>query len=329
MQTAWILIAQSPDFVTSAVIHRMLNSPRRGQAMGKNVTMWITKPSNFVFGSLLIVVVVMVYWGGFVVNRATANSTLASAFGWSPATQLKEFPAYSTSSLANLSTGKLPVESPLRIPIKSLIDALRKAVTTVEKLTGVSADRDIDLNLWRLQNPCKSRTELSSFYSRISYSPNRKTPGRSETKQWGTVLFEYARLHRVCTRAAGNLTEYFFERNTSTGCKFMIADAKNGMGNKLFIMAPALVYAVLTQRVFLISESTGVPDLMCEPFPGSSWRLSEDIVSYSVPIWNETREFMGDVDRAKREHESTIPMYASRIDDNWQPNSRYFQLRKP
>lgn len=224
------------------------------------------------------------------------------------------------STLSSAATTELPA---LQQPpnIRSLVDSLRKAVRKVEQNTGLSADTDFDLEEWRRENPCMSRTEMVPLYSRLSYSPNRKKIAKSSAWET-TVLPEYAKLHRVCTRAAGNLTEYFTARNTSTGCKFMVADAANGMGNKIFIMAPAVLYSVLTQRVILLPVSTGVPDLMCEPFPGSSWRLHTDIMR-DDSLWNRTNEFMENVDRAKREHESTLPLYASRIDDRWQPISRY------
>lgn len=205
-------------------------------------------------------------------------------------------------------------------PIQSLLEALRKAIRKVEQNTGLIADSDFDFEPWSTENPCMSRSELGSIYSRLIPSPHRK---EVLTSEWESrVMWEYAKLHRLCTRAAGNLTEYFVSRNASTGCKFMVADAANGMGNKIFIMAPALLYSVLTQRVFLLPVSTGVPDLMCEPFPGSSWKLRSDIVRDNL-LWNQTTEFLENVDRAKREHESTMPIYASRIDDRWQPITRY------
>lgn len=216
----------------------------------------------------------------------------------------------------------LPDESPLEAPVRKLIGALRREVLKVERNTRIYPDTDFDLKKWSEENPCTSRSELPAYYSRLSSSPNRKDLGISESRQWETVLFEYARLHRACIRAAGNLTEYFYSRNTTTGCKFFVAEAKNGLGNKIFIMAPSVLYAILTQRVMLIPESTGVPDLMCEPFPGSSWKLSTDIQNRDVPIWNQTNEFMDNVDSAKREHKSTLPIYASRIDDAWLPVSR-------
>lgn len=243
-------------------------------------------------------VVGVAYWRDFLVERGpSVYSTLSSAM---------EMPAATLRS-----------ELPLQPPVRSLVEALRKAVYKVEQNTGRSADFDVEE--WRRENPCMSRAELVPLYSRLTYSPNRKTVAES---QWQTVFHEYEKLHRVCTRAAGNLTEYFIARNTSTGCKFMVADAANGMGNKIFIMAPAVLYSILTQRVILLPVSTGVPDLMCEPFAGSSWRLSTDIMR-NDSLWNRTNEFMDNVDRAKREHESTLPMYASRIDDRWQPISRY------
>jgi hypothetical protein len=255
-------------------------------------------------------VVLLAYWRIFEAEQGSANYSVLSTLS------LAMEPPATWAATAQWK------EPPLEPPVRKLVDALRREVLKVERNTGISPDRDFDLAKWREENPCSSRTELPDYYSRLRHSPNRKQLGAPESQQWETVLYEYARLHRACIRAAGNLTEYFYSRNTSTGCKFFIAEAKNGLGNKLFIMAPSALYAILTLRVILIPESTGVPDLMCEPFPGSSWRLSTDIQNRDVPIWNQTDEFLQNVDRAKHEHESTLPMYAAHVDDDWLPVNR-------
>ncbi|KAG0604240.1 hypothetical protein M758_10G155900 [Ceratodon purpureus] len=275
----------------------------------KSLSVSYSQSSKIALVSAFSIVIMFAYWRNFEAEQGPRNGVFSA------------LSSVVDSSAENLA---LPNESPLEPPVRKLIGALRREVLKVKRNTGIYPDTDFDLKKWKEENPCISRTELPSYYSRLSSSPNRKDLGISESRQWETVLFEYARLHRACIRAAGNITEYFYSRNTTTGCKFFIAEAKNGLGNKLFIMAPSVLYAILTQRVILIPESTGVPDLMCEPFPGSSWRLSIDIQNRDVPIWNQTKEFMDNVDRAKREHESTLPIYASRVDDDWLPVARFF-----
>lgn len=282
---------------------------------GKGLSMSISAPSKVAFIAVFSLVVVVAYWRTFAVQRgaATVLSTLSLTLN----------PSSPTASTP-------PKQGPLLQPaVTKLVEAIRREVLKVERNTGSSPNTDFDLAKWREENPCTSRTELATYYGRLLDSPNRKGLGIAESRQWETVLYEYERLHRVCIRAAGNLTEYFYARNSTTGCKFMVAESKNGLGNKLFIMAPSLLYAILTQRVILIPQSTGVPDLMCEPFPGSTWRLSSEIQNTDVPIWNQTREFLDNVDRAKREHESTLPMYASRIDNEWLPDGRCVLIPYP
>ena len=274
----------------------------------------ITNPSRIALFSVFFIVVVGVYWRS--TDEGRRSATILSTFPFS----VEKDPA---AELPKQSSVQSTLESPLiKPPVRKLVEALRREVLKVERNTGVSADTGFDLEKWKQENPCLSRTELPTYYSRLSNSPSRKVLGISETSQWETVLYEYGRLHRVCIRAAGNLTEYFQSRNTTTGCKFFIGYSVNGLGNKFFIMAPSILYAILTYRVVLIPEITGVPDLVCEPFPGSTWRVSDDIIQDKNPIWNRTHEFMENVDKAKQEHESTLPIYASRADDYWLPVGR-------
>lgn len=219
--------------------------------------------------------------------------------------------------------------SPLDPSIQKLVDALKESVETVTKNTGLKLLTDTlnirDREHWKRQHSCKSRTELVSWYNHRLHSPNSRSSSTlaDSHAKWKPVLEEYANLHSLCIRAAGNLTEYFYARNTSSGCKFVIAEAKTGMGNKVLLMTSAVVYAILTQRVILIPTSTSIPGIMCEPFLGSTWALSDDLQARSVSLWTETKDFLDTLDTAKAGGYTGPPAYAARVDDNWQPVSRY------
>lgn len=59
------------------------------------------------------------------------------------------------------------------------------------------------------------------------------------------VFYEYEKFYRVCIWVVGNFIEYFIVWNMSIGCKFMVVDVVNGMGNKIFIMVLVVFYFIL------------------------------------------------------------------------------------
>lgn len=225
------------------------------------------------------------------------------------------------SSFASTIIPSSLLSAPLEPSIKTLTGALQEAVQVVVKNTGINP-KFLKPEQWKAANSCKSREGLNSLYHRLRSST--RTPIQRNS-QLDAVLHEYEVLHRVCIKAAGNLTEYFYSQNTSTGCKFMIADAKTGMGNKVLLMTSAVIYAILTQRVILIPVSTSIPSVMCEPFLGSTWKLPDDLQDRSVGLWKQTEEFMKNVDNARAGSDSAA-FYAARVDNNWQPVSRYRSL---
>ncbi|CAK9867831.1 unnamed protein product [Sphagnum jensenii] len=160
---------------------------------------------------------------------------------------------------------------------------------------------------WRQLNPCRSRSELPGLYSRRKFvrdvEPN---------VQWQRVLQEYEKLHRACIQKVGpgNLSEYFLTRSNTSGCKFAVGAIPPGagLGNKVLSMASEFMYAVLTQRVFVVPTATEVPSIMCEPFEGSSWVV--DPIGLFTPwqshmkLWNTSQELYEEIDRARSGGES-------------------------
>lgn len=159
--------------------------------------------------------------------------------------------------------------------------------------------------LWNQENPCLSRAELPQKYSR------RKFVGQVKPNlPWRAVLREYAKLHRTCMHRVGNATGYFLSRRRSVDCRFTIVDTDRiGIGNRFLVMASAVMYSVLTQRVILLAgDEDFIPsELLCEPFEGSSWRkfdVGRKVTPYDGDPndwWTSSNTFHTHVDGALKE----------------------------
>lgn len=180
---------------------------------------------------------------------------------------------------------------------------------------------------WEEKHPCTSRRELKQLYKERGRTKDLvQTPPHLEL-----LLHEYEKLHRTCIKKSGNLTNLFLSR-TSNGCKFLVGEAGNGIGNRILWMTSTLMYAILTQRVILVDPRSLVPALMCEPFPGSSWMAPSDFPAADLrpDLWTSTENFMKGVDNAKRSatpannNSSTVSVFAARGDDTWGPASRFY-----
>lgn len=258
-------------------------------------------------------------------------------------------PLFSTSFISSYASSTKPTKSasprhatpssPLFNPsrtdlnidpaVQHLLDSIREVTENALKSSSsstsssstsahVSENTDLNLQAWRAAYPCKSREQLPLLYEQLG-------KGVKSNAQWDMVLREYSNMHRVCRLAAGNLTKYFVDRSESTGCKFMFATARNGLGNKLIHMTSSFLHAVLTQRVFIIPTETSVPDVFCEPFQGSTWRIDFPLDRLGH-YWNSTEEFFRMVDSAKGGN-ATQRLYAARLDNYWGPDNRYVGLQ--
>ncbi|XP_047319680.1 galactoside 2-alpha-L-fucosyltransferase-like [Impatiens glandulifera] len=97
-------------------------------------------------------------------------------------------------------------------------------------------------------------------------------------------LRKYEAMHRKCgpnssnfdkavkrfspEKGAPSMTNYSIEE-----CKYLIWIPSNGLGNRLVSIVSAFLYALLTNRVFLIDEPESEDDLLCEPFENTTWLL--------------------------------------------------------
>lgn len=123
------------------------------------------------------------------------------------------------------------------------------------------------------EKSCVSRYQ-STFYGRgLSHQPSAYLISR---------LRSYENLHKRC----GPYTESYNrtllklksgeEATDPSDCKYLVWISYSGLGNRILTLASAFLYAVLTNRVFLVDRGADIPDLFCEPFPEVSWLLPLD-----------------------------------------------------
>ncbi|GAQ85034.1 fucosyltransferase [Klebsormidium nitens] len=126
-----------------------------------------------------------------------------------------------------------------------------------------------------LEDPkCSYRVEHSA------YQP--WSPLGSGSPAFKRLAEAYEGFHTRCTQAAGNLSELTAAGGRAAPCKFLIvAELCNcsGLGNQLLALTSALLYAMLTARVLVVQAPGALSyELLCQPFPGSEWRLDPNLV---------------------------------------------------
>lgn len=216
----------------------------------------------------------------------------------------------------------------LELPdVAALLAAIRTATERASRGRDVTFTRDSE-HQWNQQHPCRARDELQPLYAL-----RRIVADVAPNKHWQTVFAEYATLHRVCMESVGgDVVEYFASRGNRSACRFLVAGIAPGagLGNKMLSMVSSLLYAILTQRVFLIAADTLVPGIMCEPFPGSSWLFDPEwkvTPEYSHPqYWTSKDEFYKQVDNAiNSDTDQNSHIYGLVANDEWcQPGQRFF-----
>ncbi|KAL3696028.1 hypothetical protein R1sor_010104 [Riccia sorocarpa] len=217
-----------------------------------------------------------------------------------------------------ISRSKAPASIELAKPVKELVDAIREATRLAWGGDPVPYGGEEKRN-WEEQNPCRARLELKPLYSQRKHM--KDIP---ENEQWDLVFEEYGKLHRACTTRVGDLENYFKNENASIpGCKFVVAETHFGLGNKLYHLSSVFLYAVVTQRVILVPESTTVPAIMCEPFPGSSWKMKPRFLDQVKKKRKTSAQFYDDVDLAVK-NSSPLDTYASAISNEWKPEPRFW-----
>jgi len=159
--------------------------------------------------------------------------------------------------------------------VEGLIKDIRAAAVRANGGKAVQPLSEAAKKEWHERNPCNSREKLPRIYSRRKFAKDVEP-----NPAWELIFREYTILHRTCTTRIGDLAQYFHDRNTSTGCKFIMCDPTpgSGLGNKILLTTSCFLYAVLTQRVLLVPSGSLLSDVMCEPFEGSTWKLAHRIL---------------------------------------------------
>jgi xyloglucan fucosyltransferase len=238
-----------------------------------------------------------------------------------------KLPAAAVQSDKSTTTTGLPAS------VEGLIQDIRAAAMRVNGGKAVKPLSRAAKKKWHKRNPCTSREKLPLVYSRRKSTKDAD----HDNAAWQAVFREYTILHRTCTSEIRNVTEYLQERITRTGCKFMVCDATegSGLGNKMLLITSCFLYAVLTQRIFLVPSSSLLCDIMCEPFEGSSWRIPDGRVLGLGPSPNffaSVDSFLatrGD-DLLLQQHSKNVSakvdMYATDVSDDWffQPENRFY-----
>ena len=225
----------------------------------------------------------------------------------------------------------LPEEKAHVVDVASLIDSIRNASKHALQGRPEPEFSASDRKLWRQRNPCKSREQLQPLYAL-----RKLTADVAPNSKWKQVFDDYEKLHRICTQNIGNdMSEYFLSKSNSSGCRFLVGGIppRAGLGNKVLSMVSGLLYAILTQRVFLVPDETLVPGIMCEPFEGSSWLL--DTKHQFTPeygpgkdkFWSMKDVFYKVVDEAEtlKTSDGVSAIHALVANDDWcQPGARFF-----
>ncbi|WCJ39209.1 fucosyltransferase 1 [Euphorbia peplus] len=142
---------------------------------------------------------------------------------------------------------------------------------------------------------CLSRYE-SNRYRRISpHKPSRFLLAK---------LRKYEKLHARCgphTKFYANTVKGLVEshKSDSSVCKYVIWRPVNGLGNRMISMVSSFLYALLTNRVFLVYNGKDMADLFCEPFPDTSWLLPMDF-PLKYQIRRSEKDSMNKLSESKR-----------------------------
>ncbi|KAG6548239.1 hypothetical protein Mapa_010290 [Marchantia paleacea] len=127
----------------------------------------------------------------------------------------------------------------------------------------------------------------SSCMSRIQHLKHRPASQRiAPSRAWENALRGYERFHTKCSQGR-NWTQKFLQLNKSAAaaeaanehesCQVLVfIEGPAGLGNRLLSLASAFLYALLTDRAFLMDSRGHLAKLLCQPFHDSSWLLPSD-----------------------------------------------------
>ncbi|CAM0913508.1 unnamed protein product [Alopecurus aequalis] len=145
-------------------------------------------------------------------------------------------------------------------------DAYRKTTSPGERLLGGLLVEGLD------EGSCHSRYQSAAY---------RRNPGRTPSQYLVSKLRSQEALQRRCgpgTAAYANAQEQLKSGKSvaSPECRYLVSISYRGLGNRIIAAASEFLYALLTDRLFLVDPSTGMDELFCEPFPNTTWLVPPD-----------------------------------------------------
>ncbi|KAJ4786375.1 fucosyltransferase 2 [Rhynchospora pubera] len=150
------------------------------------------------------------------------------------------------------------------------------AATPKDRLLGGLLSPDFD------EQSCLSRYQITLY---------RKTSTHILSSYLLSKLRKYEALHKKC----GPNTPLFqksveqIKLNHSTDqleCNYVVLSPFDGIGNRMLSITATFLYALLTDRVMLIHLPEDMDDLLCEPFPGTTWYLPSDFPIQGLEWFN-------------------------------------------
>uniref|UniRef100_A0ACD6ALI6 Uncharacterized protein n=1 Tax=Avena sativa TaxID=4498 RepID=A0ACD6ALI6_AVESA len=118
--------------------------------------------------------------------------------------------------------------------------------------------------------------DQKSCHSRYQSAVYRRNPGRKPSQYLVSKLRSQEALQRRCgpgTAAYTNALEQLKSGKSlaSPECRYLVSISYRGLGNRIIAAASEFLYALLTDRVFLVDPNTSMDELFCEPFLNTSW----------------------------------------------------------
>ncbi|CAM0913842.1 unnamed protein product [Alopecurus aequalis] len=156
------------------------------------------------------------------------------------------------------------------------------AVWIKSTMAGIGAQQESkkDALLGGLLLPGLDEQSCASRYQSVYY---RKNMTRSPSPYLIKRLREQEALQQRCgpgtepyMRASERLKSGQKNVDTVDGCGYLVLLSYRGLGNRILATISAFLYAMLTNRVLLVDRGASLPDIFCEPFPGTTWLLPLD-----------------------------------------------------
>ncbi|XP_058735366.1 fucosyltransferase 2-like [Vicia villosa] len=157
-----------------------------------------------------------------------------------------------------------------------------------------------------------SRFDEPSCMSRYHSHLYRKASSHKPSSYLISKLRNYEEIHRRCGpnskayhRSMTKILHSKSIKDDAAMCKYLIWKPANGLGNQMVSMVATFLYALLTNRVMLVSFGKDKQGLFCEPFLNSTWLLPEN-----SPFWNENHveTYQSMIEKEKANNNSNLDL---------------------